>query len=161
MRQSVRTVVATAAVWSISACGCHGPIYDPNRQHFPDAIPSRSQWKAGGDIQNPHLATDGRIDTAAIAPSGYSRASLVVDLGKPSLLNMVVVDHGADEHAYCRRLAVQTSDDGVRWVHRITVPGLRRVTNALLPTQVLARYIRLEAVEPGPGRWSVAEVYLN
>ena len=76
-------------------------------------------------------------------------------------MNMVVVDHGAAEHAYCRQLSVLTSDDGIRWTPRTTVPGLRRVTNALLPSQVLARYIRIEVAKPGSGAWSVAEIYVN
>jgi hypothetical protein len=138
-----------------------GPIYSTDRQYFPDAITPRSQWKAGGDIRNPSYATDGQIGTVAVAPSGYAHPSLVIDFGRTCLINMVVVDHGVAEHAYCRRLSVQTSDDGVRWVPRATVPGLRRVTNALLPTQVLARYVRLQVAEPGAGEWTVAEVYFN
>jgi hypothetical protein len=143
------------------AAGCTGPIYSPDRQYFQGAIAPRSQWGVSGDIQNPAHAADGLIETAAIAPAGYARPSLVINFGRTSLINMVVVDHGLDENAYCRRLSIQTSDDGVHWVPRMTVPGLRRVTNALLPTQVLAKYVRLQVDQPGAGNWAVAEVYFN
>lgn len=152
--------LALPAVCLLSA-GCEGPIYHPGLQYFPDAISSRDKWVASGTLTDPNKAIDGDLGTAAIAPAGYDTASLVIDLGKLCLLNMIVIDHGADEFGYCRRLAVDTSDDGVQWIRRATVPGLRRVTNVVLTSQVLARYIRLQAVQPGARAWSVAEVYLN
>lgn len=86
---------------------------------------------------------------------------LDIDLGKACLINMVVVDHGLNQFGYCRQMTVLTSDDGRNWRQQIVVPGLRRVTNALLVSPVLTRYIRLYAVTTGAKGWSLAEVYLN
>ena len=154
-----------AAAWAVLlsplVAGCDGAIHNPDSQHFAGAISPRAAWTASGEVRDAYYAIDERIETAATAPAGYSRASLTVDLGRASFIGMVVVDHGADEHAYSRSMAVLTSDDGTGWAHRITVPGTRRLTYALLPKRVLARYVRVEAVEPGAGKWSIAEIYLK
>ena len=159
--KALSCVLAAVSGCCLLAPGCTGPIYQPGQQYFPDAISPRTQWTATGTVADPVKAIDGNVATAAVAPVGVADPMLVVDLGKPCLLNMIVVDHGANEMGYCRLLAVQTSDDGMHWVERASVPGLRRVTNVLLTSQVLARYVRLKVARPGGGPWSVAEVYIN
>jgi hypothetical protein len=121
----------------------------------------RGRWKASGDLQNPQKAIDGDVGTAAVSASRYDNAQLTIDLGKICHFSMVVVDHGTNEFGFCRRLAVLTSEDGVTFKNQAAVPGLRRATAVVLPEQVLARYVRLQAVAAGDRPWSVAEVYLN
>jgi len=58
-------------------------------------------------------------------------------------------------------VAVLTSMDGREFEYRISGPGTRRITSLLLDRPVLARYVRLQAVLPGPQPWAVAEVYLQ
>jgi len=144
--------------WVLSGCN---QIYGPEEHLFRDAITERIEWKATGTLTDPHRAIDGDINTAATAGACYHNATLDIDLGKACLINMIAVDHGPRQFGFPRRMAVLTSDDGIRWKEQAVVPGLRRVTNVLLVKQVLARYIRLQAIIPGDRPWVVAEVYLN
>jgi len=149
----------------VSCClflpACNGRIYSPGQNLFTQAISPRSQWTAGGNLRDPGKAVDGDINTAAVAAVGSANATLVIDLGKVCHLNMIVVEHGLDEYGYCRELLAEISDDGEVWYQQTRAPGLRRVTNILLETQGLARYIRLRVVTPGSRDWSVAEIYIN
>ena len=86
---------------------------------------------------------------------------LTIDLKEMVLFQMVVIDHGRDEHGYCRRVGVATSADGEAFADRHPAPGTRRLTILSLPEPVLARYVRLRVVRPGPRPWSIAEVFLQ
>jgi len=126
-----------------------------------DRLSARTRWVASGNLRDPQNAVDGNIATAAVSRAGDQNATLTIDLGRNCQFNMVVVEHGAKEFGFPRRMAVLTSTDGVNFRKQIEVPGLRRVTTAVLIRQVLARYVRLQAVVPGERPWSVAEVHLN
>jgi hypothetical protein len=145
-----------AAAWA----GCDGP--DPLGGGSPGApITPRKTWRASGDLREPGKALDGDLSTAAVSGNPYANAYIELDLGKACLFNRVVVEHGPDEHGFPARMAVYTSLDGNSFTLQGEVPGKRRVTNALLMTPLLARYIRLQAVSPGVRPWSVAEIYLQ
>ena len=144
------------------AVSCNGPIYHHGRTHSPAAaVPDRRQWRVTGDLRNSHKAADGNVSSAAVSLRNYDSAYITVDLGKVSLFNMVIVDHGAEEFGFCRRLAVETSLDGKTFTFQYAAPGTRRVTLLVLSRPVLARYVRLKTIVPGMRRFSVAEVYLR
>ena len=126
-----------------------------------DRLSPRARWLASGDLRDPQNAVDGNVATAAVSRAAHQNATLTIDLGKICLFNMVVVEHGVSEFGFPRRMAVFTSTDGMKFRKQIEVPGLRKVTTAILIRQVLARYIRLQAAEPGDRPWSIAEVHLN
>jgi hypothetical protein len=122
------------------------------------AIPPMSGWRATGDAREPALAIDGAPGTAAVLADGGSQ--ITIDLGKPSMFNMVVVDHGSVTGGYPRRLAVLTSMDGRTFTQRHVAAGTPRYTTLCLFTPTLARYVRLQTVTPGNKPWNIAEVYL-
>ncbi len=140
---------------------CNGPRYVDTAKLWPNRLTPRHRWLAFGDLRDPLKAIDGNISTAAVTGDNYRNAALTIDLGKMCQLNMVAIEHGADQFGYCRTLAILTSDDGREFYSQAVVPGLRRVTTVVLPKQVLARYVRLQAIEEGHRPWSIAEVYLN
>jgi len=125
------------------------------------ALSKRPNWRVSGDLKDPAKAVDGDVNTAALSGRIYANASLTIDLGKPCVFNMVIIDHGPNETGFCGRVAVLTSLDGTTFTHRHTAPGTRRVTIASLIAPALARYVRLQAVQEGSEPWSVAEVYLQ
>lgn len=104
---------------------------------------------------------DGSIHSAAVDAQAGGTPSLTIDLGKPSMFNMIAIDHGRDEHGFAARVAVYTSMDGRRFTRQYVGPGTRRVTSLLLTRAVMARYVRLDAVAPGIRPWSVAEIYMQ
>ena len=124
-------------------------------------ITPRSTWRASGDLREPAKAIDGYLSTAAVSGNNYTNAYIGLDLGKVCLFNRIIVDHGPDEHGYPARMAVYTSLDGQNFTLQGEFAGKRSVTNALLLTPVLARYIRLQAVAPGLKPWSVAEIAIQ
>ena len=141
---------------------CNGPIYTDGPMFMPDRITPRGRWLAvSHDLRDAANALDGDINTAAVSGPSYDGAELTIDLGKPCMFNMVMLEHGPDEFGFCSRLAVLTSDDGVNFRPQTLVSGLRRVTTIILPSPVLARYVRLQAVAMGARPWSIAEVHLN
>ena len=118
-------------------------------------------WRASGDLRVPNITIDGNINTIAISPNSDGRGTLTIDLGKPCMFNMIVVEHGANEFGFARRVAVSTSLDGQAFTQRYTGHGTRRVTILCPATPMLARYVRLQAVVAGDQPWSVAEVYFQ
>ncbi len=151
------------AVTAMVVGGCvPSGIYTPDGRTSPAAaISKRSQWNVFGDLREPHLAADGLVRTAAVSGNPYDGAMLTIDLGKACLFNMVVIDHGADEYGFPRRLDLLTSMDGQSFRHRWSGPGMRRVTNICPFTPIFARYIRFRVTIPGDRPWSVAEVYVQ
>ncbi len=152
-------ILMIGQLWA--AWGCGQPYRDGPKVMGNDRISPRGRWLAYGNLRDPHLAIDGNPSTAAVSEVFYHGAALTIDLGKFCQFNMVIIDHGSNEFGFCGRVAVLTSDDGQWFRQQVVVPGLRRVTTAVLARQVLARYIRLQALEPGKEPWSIAEVHLN
>lgn len=142
--------------------GCDpGPIYGPDVPRVSvGTITDRQSWKATGNLEDGALAADGNINTIAIAQAGNS-SSLTIDLGQACTFNFVVVDHGRNELGYARQVEIATSIDGRTFTPQANCPGTRRVSNFLLKSAVLARYLRITAVQPGTNPWSVAEVYIQ
>jgi len=85
---------------------------------------------------------------------------LTIDLGKSCMFNMVVIDHGPGGTGYAHQVTLLVSIDGTDFQPIHVSPGTRRITTLSVITPTLARYIRLEATEPGAQPWSIAEVYL-
>ena len=151
-------ILAIGSCLTVSACDDNwtdGPKYMGD-----DRLSPRSDWLISGELRDPHYAVDGNDSTAAVSGSDYQGATLTIDLGKLCQFNMVIVEQGNGRYGFPRRLGVLTSSDGVNFRKQMEVPGLRRVTTALLVQQVLARYVRLEAIVPGDKPWSVAEVHI-
>ena len=124
-------------------------------------VTPREAWRAYGDLREPGKAIDGDLGTAAVSGGSSAKPTIEIDLGKLCLFNRVMVEHGPDEYGFPDKMAVSTSQDGQAFQPQCVVPGKRRVTNALLITPVLARYIRLEASSPGSRPWSVAEIVIH
>ena len=127
-------------------------------------ITPKSMWRAYGDFDNAQRAVDGNVHTFAVTGPSYDNAKITIDLGKRCLFNTVVIDQGPDdklESGFCRRIAVQVSNDGVRFYQAYTVSGTRRITYCPIITPTMARYIRLVAIVPGDMPWSIAEIYLE
>ncbi len=160
MNRLCRILLFLSSICCLAAIGCNGPVYHNGPRFWADRISPRTRWRVLGDLRNPLNAVDGEISTAAVGDFAGDNATLTLDLGKPCLFNMVVVEHGLEEYGYCRRMAVLTSNEGVNFTRQMDVPGLRRVTTAVLIRPVLARYVRIQATVPGHRRWSVAEVHL-
>jgi len=146
-----------------SGGGCApGPIYGPETPRASiGTITDRRNWTAKGNLEDPGQATDGNINTMAVGRAGSQAPSLTIDLGQACTLNFVVIDHGRDEFGYARRVEIATSIDGRTFTPQGGGPGIRRVSNFLLNSVVLARYVRITAVQPGAKPWAVAEVYLQ
>jgi hypothetical protein len=133
-----------------SGGGAAGPLLTP-----------RTAWRAYGDLREPAKAIDGDISTAAVSGMPYANSYIEVDLGKACLFNRIIIDHGPDEQGVAARIAVFTSQTGQSYTSQGEFTGQRRVTNILLLTPVIARYVRLQAVVAGPRAWSVAEIGLE
>ena len=163
-----RLFLTTALVLIAASGGCEpAPIYGPDaKRQTIGSVTARSLWSASGNLDNPALAFDGNLGTAAVAQAGSNPPSLTIDLGQVCMFNFIAIDHGADQLGYARRVQIDTSIDGRTFTARIVGPGTRRVSDFLLqtpahPNPVLARYVRITAVESGQRPWSVAEVYLQ
>jgi hypothetical protein len=149
-------------VVAVLLAGCSGQVYDPAAgAALPGAIPNRYTWRASGDFPKPVFAIDGDVNTVTSTVASYGNASMTIDLGKASIFNMVVMDHGVYEYGFPRRVAVLTSLDGKNFSYRFAGPGTRRVTILSLMTPTMARYVKLQAVEPGDKPWSIAELYFQ
>lgn len=150
--------------WLVAAlqAGCELPAaYEGKGQQVIGRVTDRSAWSASGSLADCANAIDRNINTMAIAKEGDPAPTLTIDLGQPCMFNMIVVDHGRNEHNYARRVMILTSADGRRFIPQYTAPGTRRVSIYCLPTFVLARYVQIQASEPGDRPFSVAEVYLQ
>ena len=147
----------------VAAAGCEGdPAFDPAAQAAAAGIAPRSQWQVRGrGVDNAELAIDGNMATRATTSSSYRDAALTIDLGDPSLFNMLVLEHGAEGMGFAQRVGVSTSLDGQSYTRRAIAPGNRRVTIVCIVTPVLARHIRIEAMQPGQRPWSLAEIQLK
>ena len=157
-----RMLAGAGVVLAAMASGCGvGSIYSDPQGSMVGYVSSRGTWKISGDLPNAKNAIDDDVSTFARTGQSYANSQLTIDLGQPCLFNMVVVDHGPNRDGYPARLAVLTSGDGKEFILRHAVGGSRRVTTALLLTPVLARYVRIQAVEEGRQPWSVAEIYLQ
>lgn len=157
-----RILAAVSVVLAAMACGCGvGSIYSDPQGSMVAYVSPRSTWKINGDLPKAQSAIDDDVTTFAQTGPSYANSQLTIDLGQPCLFNMVVVDHGPNRDGYPARLGVLTSNDGKEFVLRHSSPGSRRVTTALLMTPVLARYVRIQALDEGRQPWSVAEVYLQ
>ena len=143
--------------------GCAPTIYsDAEVGKTAASISAKSTWRAFGDFRDPQKAVDGNLDTAATTAASYDNAKLTIDLGKRCLFNMIIIDHGpGNENAFCRRVGVQVSYDGVTFRQVYATSGTRRITYCTLITPTRARYVRLAAIVPGDRPWSIAEVYLQ
>lgn len=147
---------------AVLCAGCVGPTYGEGAGKLPAAaITPRQAWTAYGVLEHPELAIDDKANTAAVSGDSYAQATLTIDLGKPCFFNMVVVDHGFRKDGFCRQMALLTSMDGRQFQRLQAVYGTRRLTIVALVTPRMARYIRLEALEPGTEPWAVAEVYVQ
>ncbi len=140
--------------------GCGGPIYQEGNAQA-SAITPRSSWQASGDMRGAQAVLDGDIATAAVSAAPDGGGSITIDLGKPCVFNMAVIDHGTNEWAFARRVVLLTSLDGISFTQRYSALGTRRVTILCSSAPILARYVRFQAVVPGDRPWSVAEVYLQ
>jgi hypothetical protein len=126
------------------------------------SITPKPKWRAYGDFHNPQYAVDGNVHTSAITGPSYDNAKFTIDLGKRCLFNTIIIDQGPDdEMGFCRRIAVQVSNDGINFYQAYTVSGTRRITYCSIVTPTMARYIRLVALVPGDRPWSIAEIYLE
>ncbi|MHC4986325.1 MAG: discoidin domain-containing protein [Planctomycetota bacterium] len=161
-RYATLTVLVVVA---LAAIGCNGGgegPFDQNAQAPASSISPRPSWSISGQgVSNDAAAIDGDLSTRAVTASGYEEASLTVDLGKPCLFNLIVIDHGDHETGYAERLAVLTSMDGLEYTRQKVASGQRGRTWIALVTPVMARYVRIEVVRPHWQPWSVAEVQIK
>jgi hypothetical protein len=158
-----RSIIILAALSAALAAGCEGPatVYTDPGAAAVEAIPDKAEWSAEGNLDSPPSASDGDLLTIARTPTGSGTGSLVIDMGRPAVVQTIIVDHGSEESGYARRLRAAFSVSGRTWSDEYTVSGTRRVTILSLPKPVLARHIRLEVLGPGPRPWAVAEVFVQ
>jgi hypothetical protein len=156
-----RFVVAGVLLGSMLG-GCADPIYSGGETGLAASISPKARWRAYGDFRNAQSAVDGNVHTSAITGPSYDNAKLVIDLGKRCLFNMIIIDQGPDDElGFCRRVAVQISNDGITYGQIYAASGTRRITYCPLITPTMARFIRLVAIVPGDRPWSIAEIYLE
>ena len=148
------------AVGIAGVAGCAGS-YEHGATGLASAVTSRSEWRVSGDLREIVRAVDGQRGSAARAENGRSNTQITIDLGKTCLFNLVVVDHGPNEHGFCGRVALLTSLDGRSFTRRTVIQGTRRVTIFSLVTPTLGRHIRLQAIEAGSEPWSIGEIYVQ
>lgn len=164
MKTALRTILAAALIAAVAGSGgCpNQQIYSPNGGTLlPGGVSPNTEWRVSGDLPGLTRAIDGRLDTAALSGPEYRNATVTVDLARPCMFNMLILDHGHNPMGFPRRVAVLTSVNGVDFTPRCTVPGKRRVTTVLLPEFITARYVQFQVVEPGNRPWSLAEVLLQ
>jgi hypothetical protein len=158
---SVRTSVLLAG-FLIAGCEPVSPIYqDSHGQQGPASITPKSAWRAAGDLANPAKAVDGDLQTVATVMPDFTGRALTIDLSKPCLFQMVIIEHGSEEVNYAPSVEVAVSMDGRTFQPVFVGVGTRRVTTLLLPSPTLGRYLRIKAVKSSDRPWSVAEVYLQ
>ncbi|KPK79280.1 MAG: hypothetical protein AMJ81_13510 [Phycisphaerae bacterium SM23_33] len=145
------------------AAGCDPPrLYTPTEGGYMGAtITPKTTWIVRGNLSTPSAAADENLASIARSDYDYAGAHLTIDLGQPCMFQTVIIDHGREDRGHCRTVGVATSLDGRLWIGRHTGPGTRRVTILSLPQVVLARYVRIQAAQPGVQPWAVAELYLQ
>lgn len=156
---SWRAVVMIVLGAGIPGIGCSGPIYRDGRAEAALITP-RDTWRLSGDMKSVFLAADQNISTAAVSGDSSGRGTITIDLGKPCVFNMVIIEHGEDEMGFAPHVAVLTSLDGQVFTQNCVGVGTRRVTILYLGGPALARYVRLQALTVGQRPWTVAEIYL-
>lgn len=153
---------ALLAGWLAALTGCGGEIYTGDSKPVAAVVTDKRLWKASGTIPDAGKAIDGDMGTAALSRNSYDNAYITIDLSKPCLFNLVIIDQGpSQQYGFPRRVAVLTSMDGQNFIYRYAAPGTRRVTLLYLPSPVLARYVRLQAIVQGDQPWSLGEIYLQ
>lgn len=128
------------------------------------SVSPRARWTVrSADFRNVTAVKDGSTSTTAVTTlNPYSGASITINLSKPCVFNMVVMDHGtATEHGYPRRVAVLTSLDGRSFERQFAGDGTRRATVLPLIKPVMAQYVRLQAVASGSRPWAIGELYIQ
>jgi hypothetical protein len=164
MIRPILTIAAALGLLAISAglAGCSDTATQQTIGPTPTAAVSPiEKWKAQGTLRDVGSAIDGNLNTAASAAPGSSNAVLTIDLGKMSLFNMAVIEHGPRPQAFARRVSVLTSPDGENFTLVHTSPGTPRKTYISILTPVLARYVRFQAILGEDRPWSVAEIYFQ
>jgi hypothetical protein len=158
----ILVVLATMLVAGLAGCeGGSGPYVE--HANVPAAgITARQTWSASGrNVSDAALAIDGNPATRAVGSEGSADTSVTIDLGRPCLFNHVIIEHGEDPMGFASRMAVLTSTDGVTFARQMTGAGKRRTTHLPIVTPTLARYIRIQVVQPGYRAWSVAEIQVK
>jgi len=152
----------TLAVLTILLGGCMGgQIIDHGNGVASAALSDKSRWTLSGDFTDAANAADDSVHTVAVS-SDSPTSFLQIDLGKPCLFNLIIIDHGpAREFDFPGRIAVLMSYDGKTWTSEYVAPGTRRITYIPLVGARLARYVRLQTQVRGDGPWTVAEVYFQ
>ncbi len=142
--------------------GCNGEFSHNAPRPGGSRVSSPSEWEIDGDLAYVERAIDQNPESVAMAMMPQQQATVTVDLGKACLFNTVVVSHGLEnQHGYVRRLAVSTSLDGKTFSRRYVGSGTRRKTILPIITPVLARYVRLEVLQPGDKPWAIAEIFFQ
>ncbi len=141
--------------------GCEGSYQGAKGRLVASAVTARVRWSVASNMRNPAAAVDGRSGTYAEAILGAGTPQMTLDLGKASLFNLIVLEHGSDGEHFPGRIELTTSLDGESFVPAAVVPGTRRVTSICLVRPVLARYLRFRLLERGPEPLRIAEFYLQ
>ncbi len=159
----MRKLLAIGLALATSAmAGCDpAPLYVESRTQVIQRVSPRSEWRASGSVRDPAYAIDGDLGSMAVSPQGAVQAELIIDLGRPCLFNMIVLDHGKNEFGHAQRVTVLASVDGRTFTPQYVARGTRRVTLFSLMTPTLARFVRLRAEGIGQQPWSVAEVHVQ
>ncbi len=136
-----------------------------NKTVFPKQISPYYVWgiseRPRGTFNNLRAAIDGNNLTTVTSKKNFQGASVTIDFGRPSLFNMITVNHGKEPSGFCERIAVSTSLDGRKFIHRSTFPGRSYFSAMLLGTPVRARFVRLTAVARGSKQWTISEIYFQ
>lgn len=157
-----KLLAITLTLGTLAVVGCDpAPLYVDPRNQVIQRVTPRSEWRAGGSLRDSAYAIDGDIGSMAVSQQGAASGELTIDLGRSCLFNMIVIDHGRNEHGYSQRITVLTSLDGRTYTQRYQAVGTRRVSIFSLMTPTLARFVRLRADGIGQSPWSVAEVHLQ
>jgi hypothetical protein len=138
--------------------GCAASYAGPGSRNPAARIVPRRQWELSGNLAHVERAADGSVGSRAVATEADPAPTLTVDFGRPSLFNLVAIEHGGDGMGFARRVQVLTSLDGEQYTPRYSSPGARHVTTLSLITPVFARYVRVRVTEPGDRPWSVGEI---
>ena len=160
MKRLLPSSILLLAAFTLTGCD---PVqmYQPVTGGYLGArITPQSSWSARGSLSTPQNAVDGNFATTARA-GGQGGGEIVIDLKEICLFQTVIIEHGKSEEGYARLVGVATSVDGRSFTDRYVGVGSRRVSILSLSAPVLARYVRLQAIKPGPEPWSLAEVYVQ
>ncbi len=153
------------AVLAAGLLGGCGPKFVHNKTVFPKQISPYYVWAISdhprGTFSNLRSAIDNNNLTMATSKKDYKGASVTIDFGRSCLFNSISILHGENEFGFAGRVAVTTSLDGRKFIHRRTFPGNRKITYLLLMTPVRARFVRLTAVSRGSKPWAIAEIYVQ